>query len=52
MQQQVTTGSSVYHNDYPKLFAAIIITILPIIAIFVAFQKKIVQYSLGGGIKE
>lgn len=52
MQQQVTTGSSVYHNDYPKLFAAIIITILPIIVIFVAFQKKIVQYSLGGGIKE
>ncbi len=52
MQQQITTGSSAYYNDYPKLFAAIIITILPVIVIFVVFQEKIMQFSLGGGIKE
>ena len=52
LQEEVTNGNSVFSLDYPKLFAAIIITVLPVIVIFVVFQEKIMQFSLGGGIKE
>lgn len=39
-------------GDYPSLFAVILVTTVPIIALFLIFQKKIMQVSLGGGIKE
>ena len=37
--------------EYPKLFAAMIITIIPVILLFVIFQKPINNRDLGGGIK-
>lgn len=38
--------------DYPPLFSAILVTTAPMIILFLVFQKKIMQVSLGGGIKE
>lgn len=52
LRSQISVGNSEFSNDYPKLFAAMIISILPVIIIFVAFQEKIMSFSLGGGIKE
>lgn len=49
---KVSLGFSEFSGDYPKLFAAMIITIIPVIALFAAFQKKIMSFSMGGGIKE
>lgn len=37
--------------DYPKYYAAIILSMVPVILLFVAFQEQIMQLSLGGGIK-
>lgn len=48
---QVTNGFSQFSGDYPKLFAAMIISIVPVVALFAAFQKKIMSFSMGGGIK-
>lgn len=41
-----------YMQDYPKLFAAVIIAVTPIIIIFIACQKYIIRLNMGGGIKE
>ena len=41
-----------YMQDYPKLFAAVVIAITPIIIIFIACQKYIIRLNMGGGIKE
>ena len=49
IQTNVTSG--IYANHYPEFFAAIMITILPVIVIFLVFQEQIMQISLGGGIK-
>ena len=49
IQTNVTSG--IYANHYPEFFAAIMISILPVIAIFLVFQEQIMQISLGGGIK-
>lgn len=38
-------------GDYPKMFAAILVTCTPIVILFILFQKKIMTLSLGGGIK-
>ena len=38
-------------TDYPVLFAGIIMVELPILIIFFAFQKKILTFSTGGGLK-
>ena len=38
-------------TDYPVLFAGIIMVELPILIIFFTFQKKILTFSTGGGIK-
>lgn len=40
------------HGDYPMLFAVILVVTLPMIALFFAFQDKIMHMSMGGGIKE
>lgn len=45
-------SSKDYMQDYPKLFAAVIITITPVVIIFIACQKYIIQLNMGGGIKE
>ena len=49
IQANVTTGN--YANHYPEFFAAIMISIIPVIVLFLAFQEQIMQISLGGGIK-
>lgn len=41
-----------YMLDYPKLFAAVVIAITPVIIIFIACQKYIIRLNMGGGIKE
>jgi len=38
-------------TDYPVLFAGIIMVEIPVLAMFFIFQKKILSFSLGGGIK-
>lgn len=49
IQNNVTQG--LYASHYPEFFAAIMISIIPVIVIFLAFQEQIMQMSLGGGIK-
>ena len=49
IQTNVTSG--IYANHYPEFFAAIMISIIPVIVLFLAFQEQIMQISLGGGIK-
>ena len=43
--------SEKFMNNYPLYFAAIILSIIPIIALLLIFQKQIMKISLGGGIK-
>lgn len=38
-------------NNYPLYFAAIILSIIPIVILLLVFQKQIMKISLGGGIK-
>ena len=38
-------------KNRPKIFAAMLITVMPVIIIFIIFQEKIMNYSFGGGIK-
>ena len=49
IQNNVTQG--LYASHYPEFFAAIMISMIPVIVIFLAFQEQIMQMSLGGGIK-
>ena len=37
--------------NYPAYFASVIISLVPVVTIFLAFQKQIMKMSLGGGIK-
>ncbi len=43
--------ADVFMNNYPLYFAAIIISIIPIVVLLLVFQKQIMKISLGGGIK-
>lgn len=45
------TSPGRYQNDYPKLFAAMIIATLPVIILFIACQKYIIRLNMGGGLK-
>ncbi len=38
-------------NDYPMYYAALVLSLLPIIILFMCFQEQIMKLSLGGGIK-
>ncbi len=38
-------------NDYPLYYSALVLSMLPVIILFVCFQKQIMKLSLGGGIK-
>ena len=51
LQDQLVQAGHKYYRDNPKLFAAMLITIIPVIIIFLIFQEKIMNYSFGGGIK-
>lgn len=39
------------HRDYPVYFAALLISMIPILAVFVAFQNTLMNMSVGGGLK-
>lgn len=45
------TNPGPYSNDYPKLFAAMIIATVPVIVLFIACQKYIIRLNMGGGLK-
>ena len=51
LQNRLTQGNDKYQNDYPKLFASMIISVLPVLILFTAFQNKIMKFALGGGVK-
>jgi len=41
-----------YTADYGKVFAAIVIAVVPIIIVYMAFQRRLVGGSLAGALKE
>lgn len=43
--------ADLFMNNYPLYFAAIILSVIPIIILLLVFQKQIMKISLGGGIK-
>lgn len=47
----VGESQEIFMNNYPLYFAAIILSIIPIIILLLVFQKQIMKISLGGGIK-
>lgn len=50
VSDNITTAGD-FVLDYPKLFAAVVITVTPVIIIFIACQKQIIRLNMGGGIK-
>ena len=38
-------------GDYPKMFASVIIALIPILIIYAIFQKKIIENTNAGGLK-
>ena len=44
-------NKAVQLGEYSKLFAAMVISIIPIIAFYLAFQKKLMSVTIGGGLK-
>ena len=52
LRTEISVGNGKYGGDYPKLFAGMLITVIPVVVIFIVFQEKIMNYSFGGGIKE
>lgn len=53
LYEQVTvTADEKYMNNYPMYYAAVIVTVIPMVVLFLCFQKQIMKLSLGGGIKE
>ena len=49
ISDNIKTGE--YQLDYPKLFACMILSVVPIIVLFACFQKQIMKLNMGGGIK-
>ena len=46
--------TTIFHDgngDIPMLFAGVIMSVIPILALFIAFQEKIMNISIGGGLK-
>ena len=46
------TADEKFINNYPMYYAAVIVTVIPMVVLFLCFQKQIMKLSLGGGIKE
>ena len=45
---------TIFHDgngDIPMLFAGVILSVIPILTLFIVFQDKIMSISLGGGLK-
>ncbi|MDR1094690.1 MAG: carbohydrate ABC transporter permease [Clostridiales bacterium] len=40
-----------YGADYPRFFAATILTTLPVVVVYAAFQKTIIKNTMAGGLK-
>ena len=38
-------------GEYPLIFAAVIISILPVLILYCVFQKKIIENTVAGGLK-
>lgn len=38
-------------QEYPLIFAAVIISIIPVLVLFIIFQKKIIENTVAGGLK-
>lgn len=51
LEYRLTVGNDSFQNDYPKLFACMLWSILPVLVLFVIFQDKIMKFSIGGGVK-
>ncbi len=53
----LVTGLYLYEDqmgrllNYPTLFAGVIICVFPVIVIFIAFQKQLLEINIGGGLK-
>lgn len=47
----ISDGIKTTGVTYPELFATIILMLIPMLALYFIFQKKIMTVSLGGGIK-
>lgn len=41
-----------YYDQWPRMFAVMILSIVPVFVLFTAFQDKIMTMTSGGGIKE
>lgn len=46
IQEEFTSG-----GEYPLVFAAMIISILPVLILYACFQKKIIENTVAGGLK-
>jgi raffinose/stachyose/melibiose transport system permease protein/N-acetylglucosamine transport system permease protein len=49
LQKLVDTAS--YDANWPRLFAAMLISIIPPVGVFIAFQKTIIENTVAGGLK-
>ena len=49
LSDDITYGANA--SDYPALFAAMIISTVPIVVLFSVFQKTIIECSVAGGLK-
>ena len=38
-------------SDWPRLFAAMIVSIIPVLVLFIVFQKTIMENTVAGGLK-
>lgn len=47
----IETGMGEFQKDYPKMFAAMVCSIIPVFILFVVFQDTIMQMTFGGGVK-
>ena len=52
LRSDVEGGADEYAHQWPKMYAVMIWSILPVLALFIAFQDKIMAMTGGGGIKE
>ena len=41
-----------YVGNYPLLFAVMILSVLPVVLVYIGFQDAMLKVTLGGGIKE
>lgn len=48
---QSITNQLEYNADYPMLFSAMIVSVVPVILLFCAFQKTIMENTIAGGLK-